>query len=122
MLEGKHPPDPQPAGVALVRQFQELLEENFRRSANRLKTVQEFADALRVHPNHLSATTKETLGKTAGELLQERLLTEAKSLLLHSGLTVKEIEYQLDFETPNYFSRFFKKHTGRTPGDFRSQI
>ena len=53
-------------------------------------------------------------------MIRERILLEAKRLLVHSPQTVAEIAYQLNFEDTSYFGRFFKKHTGTTPEQFRT--
>jgi len=105
------------AGQLLLR-FNELLEDRF----IKLHKVNEYADLLHVSPNHLSETIKKTTGKTAGELIQDRLILEAKRLLLHSGVTAKEIAYHLNYNDPSYFSRFFKTNTGLSPEEFRKQI
>lgn len=105
--------------IALVKHFQALIEANLR--LPQYKTIAEFADALAVHPNHLNALCKQMAGKTASELLQERIITEAKILLKSAQISQKEIAYQLGFDTPNYFSAYFKKHTGVSPSAFRAQ-
>ena len=87
-----------------------------------LHKVNDYADLLAVTPNHLNDTTKKVTGKTALELIQDRLLLEAKRLLLHTEQTAKEISYQLGYNDPSYFTRFFKAQTERTPDDFRRQI
>jgi AraC family transcriptional activator of pobA len=52
-------------------------------------------------------------------VIQERVLLEAKRLLFYTEKTSKEIAYELGFEDANHFSKFFKKHTGQTPTDFK---
>ena len=59
------------------------------------------------------------MGIPPGKLIHERLLLEAKRLLRYSDLPVADIADQLNFEDPSYFSRFFKKHTGFSPSEFR---
>ena len=53
------------------------------------------------------------------QLLNQQLVLEAKRNLLATTSQIKEIAFQLGYEDPSYFSRFFKKHTGHTPEDFR---
>jgi AraC family transcriptional regulator, transcriptional activator of pobA len=60
-------------------------------------------------------------GKTASELLQDRIIAEAKILLKNGQISQKEIAYQLGFDTPNYFSSYFKKHTGVSPSAFKER-
>jgi AraC-like DNA-binding protein len=102
----------------LFNRFNILLEERF----IELHKVNEYAELLNVSPNHLSETIKKVSGKTAGEQIQDRLILEAKRLLLHSAISAKEVAYQLSFNDPSYFSRFFKTNTGTSPEEFRKQI
>ena len=102
----------------LLLGFNDLLDEHF----IRLHKVSDYADLLRVSPNHLSETIKKSSGKTAGDLIRDRLVLEAKRLLLHSAATAKEIAYHLNFNDPSYFSRFLKTNTGLSPEEFRKQI
>jgi AraC-like DNA-binding protein len=101
----------------LLQRFNGLLEEKF----ITLHKVNEYAELMNVSPNHLSESIKKITGKTAGELIQNRLVLEAKRLLLHSAITAKEIAYHLNFSDPSYFSRFFKTNTGLSPEEFRKQ-
>jgi len=55
-------------------------------------------------------------------MIDERLMTEAKRLLYWSDLTIREIAWELGFETDSYFNRFFKKFTGKTPKAFQKEI
>jgi AraC family transcriptional activator of pobA len=102
----------------LFQRFNKLVEEKF----IELHKVNEYADLLNVSPNYLSESIKKITGKTAGEQIQDRLILEAKRLLLHSAVSAKEVAYQLNFNDPSYFSRFFKTNTGVSPEEFRKQI
>lgn len=79
----------------------------------------EYAGLLFITPNHLNALCKASVGKSAGEMIRDRLLLEAKRMLANSAMSVSEIAYDLRFEDNAYFSRFFKKYTGHTPEEFR---
>ncbi len=96
--------------------FQELIEENFLI----LKTPKQYAEKMNVTPNYLNALCKKKSGKSAGELIRQRVLLEAKRLLAHTKLSVSEISFKLGFEDNSYFGRFFKKYNGLTPDQFRS--
>jgi AraC family transcriptional activator of pobA len=98
-----------------IRAFEDLLEKQY----IHVRSVTAYADQLGVSPNHLNHICKTVLGKTASQLLHERLLIEAQRLLTHTGQSVKEIGFLLGFEDPSYFVRFFKKYTGGTPNEFR---
>ncbi len=102
----------------LIQRFNQLLEKQF----TKFHKVNEYADQLGLTPNHLSDSLKKISGKTAGELIHQRIILEAKRLLLHSSLATKEIAYQLGFNDPSYFSRFFKSNTGASPESFRKEI
>lgn len=78
-----------------------------------------YTSALGVSPRKLNEVSRRALGRTVLQLVQERLLTEAKYLLLASPLSVKEITYTLGFSDPAYFGRFFKKHMGLSPAAYK---
>jgi len=79
-----------------------------------------YADLLSVTPNHLNAICKEHLGMKAGDLIRKRILLEAKRLLVNLELTISQVAYTLNFSDNSYFTKFFKRHTGQTPEEFRS--
>jgi AraC-like DNA-binding protein len=61
----------------------------------------------------------EVLSKTTSEVVQERIILEAKRLLAHTGLNVSEISYKLGFKDNSYFGRYFKKAVGLSPDRYR---
>jgi AraC family transcriptional activator of pobA len=103
--------------------FTELLERQFpiESPSQRfsMRSAKDFASRLSVHVNHLNRSVKETTGKTTTDLIAQRLLAEAKSLLKHTDWNVSEIGYCLGFEEAAHFNNFFKKQTAYTPGSFR---
>ena len=84
-----------------------------------LRTPQAFAEALAVHVNYLSRTLKAATGKTTTQLLAERVVQEARTLLRHTDWPVSTIGYCLGFEEPTHFAQFFRRHTGSTPSQMR---
>jgi AraC-like DNA-binding protein len=104
--------------LALARRFKGLLEQQFRTVGD----VAEYARQLRVTERALNEATRRVLGATANKLVRDRLMLEAKSLLLHSEISISQVAYQLAFDDPAYFSRCFKKHTGRSPVDYRQAL
>ena len=113
------------AVTGTVARFQELVDKYLKANLNNsqpLPAVGYFAEQLHFSSGYLSDLLKKSTGKTAQELLHYHLIEKAKHLLLSSEATVAEISYQLGFEYPAYFSRVFKKKTGRTPGAYRNHL
>ncbi len=100
---------------ATVRNFIRLIDKHY----DRVRLPGQYAEMLNVTPNHLNALCKEHLGVQAGELIRNRIVLEAKRLLINLDLTVSEIAYKLNFNDNSYFTKFFRKETGMTPEDFR---
>ena len=108
----------------IVKSFKQLLESEFRKvlknEQNETKLrVQDFAESLNMHPNYLNSVIKSKTGRTVNEWISKRTLSVAKSLLMSTPYSSKEIAYKLGFSEPTHFSRFFKKHTQLSPGSFR---
>lgn len=106
--------DEESASVCILRDFKQLIDQQY---ADWHK-VGEYASEMHITPKHLSQTVKELTGKPAKETIQDRLVLEAKRLLLHTDLSVKEVGYQLGFGEPLHFSSFFKKRVGESPSKF----
>lgn len=102
----------------LVQRFRLALEEHL----PRIVEVGEFAELLNVSRTHLNNGLRRHTGRSPSELIHDRMLLEAKRRLLHSSLTVAEIAFELKFQDPSYFGRFFRKHTGMTPGAYRESM
>lgn len=95
--------------------LRQLIEQHY----TRIKYPKEYAALLNITAKHLNRICVETLGKTTGDLIAERLILEAKRILSYSDNPIKQIAEQLGFDDPAYFIRFFKKHTGQTPAKFQ---
>jgi len=78
-----------------------------------------FAQQLHVHVNHLNSILKKQTGKTTRELIHERIVLEAQTLLQHTDWNVSQIAYALGFEEPSHFARFFKKAADVSPSVYR---
>ena len=87
--------------------FRDLLETNY----TKLKSVNDYAKIICISEKRLGQATSKVLGKTPKEIINDRILLEAKRLLVHTNLSIKEIGQDLGFEDPAYFVRYFKKNT-----------
>ena len=97
--------------------LRDMVEENFRDQ----KPVAFYTENLRISGKVLTRITQKMAGKTPKQMLDERLLLEAKRLLIHDSDAGKTIGYSLGFNEPTNFIKFFRKHTGTTPATFREQ-
>ncbi|CAM4367407.1 AraC-like ligand binding domain-containing protein [Pedobacter westerhofensis] len=108
-----------------VHDFFQSLERSFSKNNNgpvRLRTAQEFADELAVHPNYLNALIKRYTGENLSTHIKRRLLEESKVLLIQTDWTLQNIALALGFTAQPGFSQFFKKNLGATPGDYRKNF
>lgn len=99
----------------LAEMFAERMEAQFRTGHG----VAEFAKQLQVTPTHLSRVCRDASGRPALALLNERIMSEARRLLLETDLPAREVAQQLGFSSAAYFTRAFSQAVGRTPSQFR---
>lgn len=99
----------------LLRKFIQLVNNFYIEK----RTIEEYANLMNVTANHLSQSIKSASGKNALSFINDRLLSEAKSLIQFTIYDISEIAYQLNFSDPANFGKFFKKHTTQTPLEFR---
>jgi AraC family transcriptional regulator, transcriptional activator of pobA len=99
----------------LIYEFRKIVNNRF----NSLRTAKDFARELNITPNYLNALCQEFFYKTVSELIQERVILEAKRMLMHTSLNISEIGYKLGFKDNSYFGRYFRKVVGMTPKSFR---
>lgn len=100
----------------LTTNFLNLLSEHFKTE----KRVQHYAKQLFVTSRHLSQVVKQVTGKTAGEIIDEMLINEAKVLLSSHLMNVSQVAEELRFSDQSFFGKFFKKYTGVSPSVYRS--
>jgi AraC family transcriptional regulator, transcriptional activator of pobA len=79
------------------------------------------ANELHLHPTYLSNLLKQQTGKTAAQLVRERLILEAQSLLKNTDMTVAEVAYYLHFKDNSNFAKFFRHQVGQSPSDYREK-
>ncbi|WP_425075287.1 helix-turn-helix domain-containing protein [Psychroserpens sp. S379A] len=99
----------------LVRRFKQLISNHYTES----KQVDYYANLLAISPTYLNEVSKALTGKTSKQLIMERILLEAKNLLLHTSYSVAEVAHFLNFSEPTHFVKFFKKETQETPNTYR---
>ena len=102
----------------ILVQFVSLLEEHISNNYQ----VQFYASQLNISSTYLNQIVKNIYGKTVSDYINERLILEAKRILCFSPKSIKEIAYELGFNDPSYFSRFFKKQVGSTPIQYRNSL
>ena len=107
---------------SVVKKFLSLLDEYIARKAELegLPTVAYFADKCCLSTGYFGTLVKTETGRTAKDLINDRLLARAKELLSYDTLTVSQVSANLGFEYPQHFVRFFKALTGKTPTQWRA--
>jgi AraC family transcriptional activator of pobA len=100
---------------ARVDELRRLVDEHFHNE----RLISFYAEKLAMTPDRLNDHVKRATGVTAGHLIRQRVLTEAKRQLVFTNLAIHEIAYDLAFSDPSHFTRFFRKQTGMTPQAFR---
>ena len=102
----------------LLKKYLSHIEESY----SEFHEVAAYADRMNLSAGHLSEFVKKQSGKPAIAHIHERLILEAKRMLLHSDDSIKEIAFQLGFEDASYFNKFFKRLTLQTPLQYRTAI
>lgn len=103
--------------LQFFRRFTQLVEANFKEKHN----VADYAELLLIAPKTLTHRFKKLNLPQPNEIIKNRIILEAKRLLVHTDMTAKEIAYGLGYEDPAYFSRLFFIKTGQPPSGFRSR-
>lgn len=103
---------------ALVSDFKKMVYKNFKEK----KTTKDYAEELSITPNYLNSVVKAYLGKSAGTVIKNRVILEARRLLSHTDLSVRQISLELGFTDNSHFGKYFKNSTGDTPETFRKKF
>ncbi len=112
-----HPAPSRSPTHPVVRRFQELIEQHFRR----IHRIADYAKKLSITSRQLTALCNRQLGRSAKQLLRERIAVEARRFLLYTDRTAETIAQDLGFADPSYFGRFFRRVSGMSPRRFRSE-
>lgn len=118
LIKSFDPPLAKNNKIDLLNNFKKLLNDKFKE----ITSISDYARLLNITPNYLNIIVKETTGYTANALIHERVLLEAKRLLIQKKIDITQIAYDLGFKDASYFARFFKKASGQSPSEFRSEI
>jgi AraC-like DNA-binding protein len=101
-----------------IKKLGQLIEKNFMK----LKKPADYANLMNLSPVYLNNLCKKHLGKTLSDLINERVILEAKRLFAYADLTVAQVSNRLKFSEPSYFIRFFRKNAGITPEQFKESM
>lgn len=101
----------------ITSKFKQLVEKNF----ITVRKVSDYAEFMFISPNYLNDTVREITGQPASRVIQDRIILEAKALLVQTELTVNQVAHQLQYGDPSYFCRFFRSQTGVSPQVFRER-
>ena len=118
--EDYHRPKPEaadyhPRDVDIYIRFRQAVKRYVREHY----TVNDYAAILCITPKYLTTVVRRVSGQTALKLVEQETIDEIKSTLLHTQMTAKEISAQFHFPNTAFFGRFFKRHTGMAPREFR---
>lgn len=102
-------------GVELAGRFRGLVDNHYKDHW----PVAAYASELAITPTHLNRICRNVLGRSALEVIHDRLVLEAKRNLIYTSMTIKEVSNALCFSDPAYFTRFFAKNAGSSPTAFR---
>jgi AraC-like DNA-binding protein len=109
---------PKDINLEYILLFRELIDEHYIKN----RQVNFYCDCLNITPKRLNYATTKVFGKTPKEIINDKILLEIKRLLIHTNDTVKEIGFNLGFEEPTNFVKYFKKNIGKTPKEFRDSF
>ncbi|PZU20100.1 MAG: hypothetical protein DI622_08290 [Chryseobacterium sp.] len=104
--------------VSYVNRFRVMLQRDFKTQ----KKVSYYANALHITTRKLTSMTEFIAGKSAKEMIIDKLISEFEKSVKYTTLTISEISYQLGFSDEANFTNFIKKHTGKKPTEFRSLV
>jgi AraC-like DNA-binding protein len=116
----------QPRPLEIFARFKEEVERDFAHllsgELDDLGEIHHYAERLHIHPTHLSNTIQELTGFSPCDFINNLYLTEAERRLAQTNATIAEVSYALGFTDPSNFTKYFRKHRGVSPRDFRKAL
>ena len=103
-------------GEKISKTFGELVLQHYTHERN----VAFYAEKMGITPSHLSTTVKHVTGKTCSEIISGMVIVEAKTKLKESTMSIQEIAYSLNFPSLSFFGKYFKRHVGVGPQEYRN--
>lgn len=100
---------------AYVSDFVRLVHDHHRKE----RSVSFYADKLFISPKYLSLIIKESLGRSAAEIIDEYVILEAKNMLRFSGKNIQQVSYELNFPNQSSFGKYFKHLVGMSPSEYQ---
>jgi len=98
--------------------FINTVKRNFKKE----RSLQHYAAELAITAKYLTETVKEITGKSAGEVIDSFVIQEARMLLDNASFSIAEIADELNFSDQSFFGKFFKRHTGVSPKEYRNSF
>jgi AraC-like DNA-binding protein len=86
------------------------------------RSVEFYADKMNLTPKHLSRVIRNYSGKSVHQWIDEYVVLEIKNLLKYSDMSIQQISYELNFPNPSFMGQYFKRITGKTPGEYRKEV
>lgn len=105
-------------GKTLIKNFRETVDQHF----HQWHQVKDYAEALYITPNYLNEVIKTSMGISAKEYIQSRIILEARRMAVYTEKSSKEIGFELGFEDPSHFSKFFKRNAGKSFLEFKNSL
>ena len=100
------------------RQLINLLHEFYKTE----RSVEFYANKMNLTPKHLSRVVRNYSGKSVHQWIDDFVVLEIKNLLKYSDLSIQQISYELNFPNPSFMGQYFKRITGKTPGEYRKEM
>lgn len=111
-------PAPKDRSADYFKRLVSLLHEHYRTE----RSVEFYADQMNLTPKHLSRVVRKHSGKSVHQWIDEFVVLEIKNLIKYSDLSIQQISYELNFPNPSFMGQYFKRITGKTPGEYRREI